>query len=226
VRAALLAAVLLAAPWRAPGAAAQASPAPSRLSRCGVVRAQAVVDSVFLDRNATSGTIDGGDWASYLMARLGVTPLPDTSSILVAADTAHIAISGRIQDLPAEARAMLGALAALVDSSTVLTADVELLPANKGLAHFRLRGITVGVFPVPEVVLHSMLLDVGERYPALTRSGRDLYVETPPDGRVTLVSGGVRLTAPPRPAGGGSGGGGTGGTAPPPPGKGSAPCPP
>ena len=224
MRAALLAAVLLAAPWRAPGAAAQASP--SRLSRCGVVRAQAVVDSVFLDRNATSGTIDGGDWASYLMARLGVTPLPDTSSILVAADTAHIAISGRIQDLPAEARAMLGALAALVDSSTVLTADVELLPANKGLAHFRLRGITVGVFPVPEVVLHSMLLDVGERYPALTRSGRDLYVETPPDGRVTLVSGGVRLTAPPRPAGGGSGGGGTGGTAPPPPGKGSAPCPP
>ena len=222
MRAALLAAVLLAAPWLAPGAAAQ--PSPSRLSRCGVVRAQAVVDSVFLDRTATSGTIDGGDWASYLMARLGVTPLPDTSSILVAADTAHIAISGRIQDLPAEARAMLGALAALVDSSTVLTADVEMLPASKGLAHFRLRGITVGVFPVPEVVLHSMLLDVGERYPALTKSGRDLYVEIPPDGRVTLVSGGVRLTAPPRAAG--SGGTGTGGTPPPPPGKGSAPCPP
>ena len=224
MRAALLGALLLAAPGRAPDATAQAAPAPSRLSRCGVVRAQAVVDSVFLDRTAASGTIDGGDWASYLMARLGVTPLPDTSSILVATDTAHIAISGRIQDLPQEARAMLGALAALVDSSTVLIADVELLPANKGLSHFRLRGISVGGFPVPEVVLHSMLLDIGERYPALTKSGRDLYVEIPTDGRVVLVSGGVRLTAPAR--GAGSGGAGTGGAAPPPPGKGSAPCPP
>jgi hypothetical protein len=188
-----------------------------------VVRAQAVVDSVFLDRTAASGTIDGGDWASYLMARLGA-PMPDTTRILVAADTDHIAISGRIQDLPPEARAMLGALAALVDSGTVLVADVEQLPANKGLAHFRLRGVTVGAFPVPEVLLHSMLLEVGERYPALTRSGRDLYVETPPDGRVTLVSGGVRLTAPPR--GAGSGGAATGSTAPPQPGKGSAPCQP
>lgn len=191
-----------------------------RLSRCGVVRAQAVVDSVFIDRTSASGSIEGGDWASYLMARLGVSPMPDTTSILVAVDSEHIALSGRIQDLPPEARAMLGALAALVDSSTVLIADVVLLPANKGLAHFRLRGITVGAFPVPEVVLHSMLLDVGERYPALTRSGRDLYVQIPPDGRVILVPGAVKLTAPvtaTAPAGGAD---------PPPPSPSGAPCAP
>ncbi|HEV8357809.1 MAG TPA: hypothetical protein VGQ17_13735 [Gemmatimonadales bacterium] len=216
---AALASALAATSVPEPGAAQAGT---GRLSRCGVVRAQAVVDSVFIDRTSTSGTIEGGDWASYLMARLGVSPLPDTSSILVAVDSEHIAFSGRIQDLPAEARAMLGALAALVDSGTVLVADVVLLPANKGLAHFRLRGVTVGAFPVPEVVLHSMLLDVGERYPALTRSGRDLYVQIPPDGRVMLVPGAVKLaaprlspaTAPP------------GGADPPPPSRSGASCAP
>jgi hypothetical protein len=32
-----------------------------------------------------------------------------------------------------------------------------------------------------------MLLDVGEHYPALTKTGRDLYVEIPPDGKVILI---------------------------------------
>jgi hypothetical protein len=171
----------------------------TRLSRCGVVRAQAVVDSVFLDRTATSGAIGGGDWASYLMARLGA-PLPDTTAIAVAVDTEHITMSGRIKDLPDEAQAMLGSLAALVDPNTVLTADIVLLPAEKGLSHFRLRGVNIGAYPVPDVVLHSMLLDVGERYPALTKSGRDLYVQIPTDGRVTLAPGAVRLEAPRRAA--------------------------
>jgi hypothetical protein len=181
-----------------PAAAPLVAQSPStRLSRCGVVRAQAVVDSVFLDRTAGTGTIWGGDWASYLMARLGA-PLPDTTAIEVEVDSEHITMSGRIKDLPPEARATLGMLSALVDSSTVLTADVVLLPADKGLAHFRLRAVSIGIYPVPEVMLRSMLLDIGERYPALTRSGRDLYVQIPPDGRVTLVPDAVRLEAPAR----------------------------
>lgn len=179
-----------------------------RLTREGVARAQMVVDSVFLDRTSTAGTIEGGDWASYLLARLGVTPFPDSSQFLVAVDSTHITFSGRIRDLPAEARAMIGPLSALVDSNTVLVADIVQVPANKGLAHFRLRGVSVGGFPVPDLVLHSMLLDIGERYPALTESGRDLYVEIPPDGRVALVPGGVLLTAPPRSPGGSHGTGG------------------
>ena len=54
---------------------------------------------------------------------------------------------------------------------------------------------------MPELILRSMLLDVGQRYPALTRSGRDLFIEIPADGEVTLVTGSVRLSAPPKPGG-------------------------
>ena len=174
---------------------------PGRITRAGVARAQAVVDSVFLDRKAAEGTIEGGDWASYLMARLGVEPLPENTQILIAVDTQHIMLTGRIQDLPAEARAMIGPLSALVDSSTVLAAEISMLPAGPGLSHFRLQGVTIGGFPVPELILRSMLLDVGKNYPALTKSGRDLYVEIPQDGKVSLVTGAVRLSVPPGPHG-------------------------
>ena len=174
-------------------------PPSGRITPAGVARAQAVVDSVFLDRRAMEGSIEGGDWASYLMVRLGVTPLPDSVGVLVTVDSQRIVFSGRIQDLPAEARAMLGALTALVDSSTVLRADIVLLPASKGLAHFQLHGVSVGMFPVPEIMLRSMLFDVGERYPALTQSGRDLFVQIPEDGRVTLVTGAVQLRADRKP---------------------------
>jgi hypothetical protein len=178
-------------------AAAQSSPIPlggaGRITAAGVVRAQAVVDSVFLDRISKVGLIESGDWASYLMARLGVTPLPESTEMLVTVDTSGVVISGRIQDLPQEAREMVGPLLALVDSSTILAANVVKVPAGKGLAHFRLRSVTVGGYPIPEVLLHSMLLRVGERYPALTRSGRDLLVQIPLDGSVTLETGAIRL---------------------------------
>lgn len=178
-------------------ASAQSSPIPlggaGRITAAGVVRAQTVVDSVFLDRTSKVGLIESGDWASYLMARLGVTPLPESTEMLVTVDTGGVVISGRIQDLPQEAREMVGPLLALVDSSTILAANIVKVPAGKGLAHFRLRTVTVGGYPIPEVLLHSMLLRVGERYPALTRSGRDLLVQIPVDGSVTLETGAIRL---------------------------------
>jgi hypothetical protein len=168
-----------------------------RITPDGVVRAQAVVDSVFLDRKSREGFIEGGDWASYLMVRLGVTPLPDSSGILVTTDSQAITFTGRIQDLPPEGRAMLGPLLALMDSSTVLAAEVVQLPASTGIAHFQLRRVTVAGFPVPDIVLRSMLLNIGDRYPELTKTGRDLFVQIPPDGSVVLVKDGVRLAAPP-----------------------------
>jgi hypothetical protein len=168
-----------------------------RITPAGVARAQAVVDSVFLDRKAREGFIEGGDWASYLMVRLGVTPLPDSVGIVVATDSQAITFTGRIQDLPAEAQAMLGPLVALLDPSTVLAAEVVQLPSGKGIAHFQLSRVTVGGFPVPEIVLRSMLLNIGDSYPELTKSGRDLFVQIPPDGAVLLVKDGVRLAAPP-----------------------------
>lgn len=174
----------------------QAQPA-GRITPAGVARAQAVVDSVFLDRQSTSGTIEGGDWASYLLVRLGVQLLPDSVGVAVAVDSSRITFSGRIKDLPPEAQAMLGALSALLDPATVLSADIEMLPAAQGLAHFRLRGVSVGAFPVPELVLRSMMMDVGDKYPALTKTGRDLYVQIPDDGRITLVQGAVRISTVP-----------------------------
>lgn len=174
-----------------PAALAQSA---SRITPAGVARAQAVVDSVFLDRKTPRGAIDGGDWASYLMVRLGVNPLPDSVGIVVTVDSQTITFSGRIQDLPAEARAMLGPLSALVDPATVLSAEVEQVPAEKGLAHFRLRKVSVGAFPVPDMMLRSMLMDIGDKYPALTKSGRDLYVQIPPDGRVMLSAGAVLIS--------------------------------
>ncbi|NOT07572.1 MAG: hypothetical protein HOP28_05115 [Gemmatimonadales bacterium] len=164
-----------------------------RITAAGVARAQAVVDSVFLDKRISEGIIEGGDWAAYLMARLGVSPLPDSIGMTVTVDSAQVRFSGRLRDLPAEARAQLGPIAALVDSNTVLTADVVQVPSMKGLAHFQLRGVNVGGFPIPEVMLRSMLMTIGDRYPALTKSGRDLFVQIPVDGRVALVSGAVRL---------------------------------
>ena len=168
--------------------------AQGRITPAGVVRAQAVVDSVFLDRKTSKSAIEGGDWASYLMVRLGVTPLPDSVGIVVAVDSQLITFSGRIQDLPPDARAMLGPLSALVDPATMLSAEIEQLPAGKGLAHFRLRKVSVGVFPVPELMLRSMMMDIGDRYPALTETGRDLFVQIPPDGRVTLSTGAVLIS--------------------------------
>lgn len=176
-----------------------ASPPSGRITPDGVVRAQAMVDSVFLDRRLPAGSVEGGDWAAYLMARLGVTPLPDSTGIQVTVDSQQITFFGRIQDLPAEGRAMLGPLAALVDSSTMLTAIVVMLPAERGLVHFQLQRVTVGGFPVPETVMRSMLFDVGDRYPALTKSGRDLFVQVPSDATVALEAGGVRLRAGRRP---------------------------
>ena len=167
-----------------------------RITPAGVARAQAVVDSVFLDRKLREGFIEGGDWASYLMVRLGVTPLPDSIGIKVSTDSQAIAFTGRIQDLPPEGREMMGPLLALMDSTTVLRAEVVLLPSSRGLAHFQLSRVTVGGFPVPEIVLRSMLFNIGDRYPELTKSGRDLFVQIPPDGSVALVKDGVRITAP------------------------------
>jgi hypothetical protein len=128
---------------------------PGRITRVGVARAQAVVDSVFLDRRIPQGFIDGGDWASYLMARLGVEPLPENTAIAVVVDSTQVEFSSRLQDLPPEARRMFGPLEALVDSSTVLTAEIVQLPAAKGIAHFQLKRVLVGSFPGAVAIFSS-----------------------------------------------------------------------
>ena len=50
--------------------------------------------------------------------------------------------------------------------------------------------------PFPEAVLTPLLSSVGKQYPALTASGRDLYVRVPTGAGMALEPGAVRLTAP------------------------------
>lgn len=175
---------------------AQTSAGGGRLTKDGILRASAIVDSVFVDRRLPKGTIEGGDWASYMLARLGAGEIPDSLGIEVAVDTSHIEVRGRLQDLPLEARALLGPIASMVDSSTVVVATVVLSRTGPEIARFRLRGITVNGFQFPEFLLGSMMAKVGRQYPALTQSGRDLYVQVPADGTIALTRGGVSIAAP------------------------------
>ena len=183
----------------ATGAAAQAN-GRANLSAEGVVRAAAMVDSVFLDRSRLDGYVAPGDWASYMLARLGAGPIPDSLGIVVAIDTAHIEVRGRLQDLPPESRALLGPLANVVDSTTEIVADILYQRTGKEVARFWLRGLIVNGFPFPEFLLAPMMARVGRQYPELTRSGRDLYVQIPADAAITLVDSAVLLTASPRAA--------------------------
>ena len=50
--------------------------------------------------------------------------------------------------------------------------------------------------PVPESLLQPVMAGVGDQYPALTSSGRDLYVEIPAGGRMALRSDSVALALP------------------------------
>ena len=178
------------------GLLAQTGPSGGRLTKDGIARASAIVDSVFVDRQLRSGTIEGGDWASYMLARLGAGQIPDSLGILVAVDSSHIEVRGRLQDLPPDARNLLGPIASMVDSSTVVVANVLLQRTGPEIARFWLRGITVNGFPFPEFLLGSMMAKVGRQYPALTQSGRDLYVQVPADGTIALTRDGIYVAAP------------------------------
>ena len=169
---------------------------PLRITPEGVTRASALVDSVYVDRQLRQATVDGGDFTAYLMARLGVRALPPEFGYRVIVDTSLIRIGGRIADLPAEARRALAQLILVLPPETRLEAQVELLPAGREAVRFHLRGATVQGVPVPEALFAPLMSDIGRRYPALTPSGRDLYVQIPAGASMQLVPGGVSLTGP------------------------------
>lgn len=162
----------------------------------GVLRASALVDSVYVDRQLREATVDGGDFTAYLMARLGIRALPDDFGYRVRVDSTRIRIGGRIADLPQDAQRALAQLVLLLPPATRLEAQVTLLPAGKEAVRFHLTGATVQGIPVPESVLQPLMSNVGQQYPALTETGRDLFVQVPAGGKMALVPGAVRLTAP------------------------------
>lgn len=163
------------------------------ISMAGVARANGRVDSVFLDRHLPQHTISGGDWVSYLAARLGALPIPDTTGIRVAVDSQRILVDGRIGDLPPETRQLFGPLMMFLDSTSVIRAEVVMAPTGPGVVRFVLATMSVNGYQIPEALLSRFLVRVGQEYPVLTRTGRELLVAVPEDGRVRLVENGVRL---------------------------------
>jgi hypothetical protein len=170
---------------------------PGRLSNAGVYRAAALVDSVYVDRLNTQAFVEGGDFASYLVARLGVRPVPDNLAIDVAVDTAAVTLSGRVQDLPEAVKASLGPALMFLDPSSVIAADIALERARVGVVRFHLRSLLVNGTPLPEAILVPLMAQVGTSYPALTSTGRDLLVAIPEDGTMRLAQGGVRVAVKP-----------------------------
>lgn len=162
----------------------------------GVARASALVDSVYVDRLLPRAVVAGGDFAAYLMARLGMRALPPDFGFKVAIDTSLIRIGGRIGDLPVEARQALSQLVLMLPAQTRLEAQVVLLPAGPEAVRFHLRSATVDGIAIPEILLAPLMASVGRQYPALTETGRDLYVQIPAGAGVRLISGAVVLTGP------------------------------
>jgi hypothetical protein len=176
-----------------PAAAQNGLPARQPISMSGIERVAGKVDSVFIDRTAREHTVAGGDWVSYLAARLGAVPIPEPSGIMVTVDSSKILVVGKMSDLPPETRDLFGPVAMFVSPDTPLEAEVVMAPTGPGAVRFVLTTIRVNGYPIPESILSRFLAQVGARYPVLTRTGRELLVGIPVDGRIALVQNGVRL---------------------------------
>ena len=172
--------------------------APDSVTAAGVLRASTAVNSVFVDRTHDGAFVGVGDWASYLMARLGVIPIPPDLRIRVTGDTAKVVMASRLGDLPWEARRALGPLVRMFPAETEVAGEISLSRVAREVVRFRLETVRMNGVPLPDPLVQSALFDVGRQYPALTKSGRDLFVEIPRDALVVLESGGVRLIGPPR----------------------------
>jgi hypothetical protein len=187
--AALVLVPVLLAPVRAPQA-----PQGQTFSDSGARRAAASVDSVFVKRTATRVIVSGGDFGSYLMTRLGVVPIPQDLRLRVAVDPARIELTGRVGDLPQQARDALGALLFMVPLATPIAGDIRLTRPAPNLVRFRLEAARVGGIPVPEAMLNAAIAQASRQTRGLGPIGRDVYLHIPPGGDVELVAGGVQLT--------------------------------
>lgn len=181
------------------GASAQApTPTPiDSIRPSGILRASAVVDSVFVDRTVPQGFVFAGDWGAYLMVRLGAIPIPEDLKIAVLADTSRMVLRTRVGDLPLEARLALGPLLGMVPPETVVEGDIVLWPMGPRVARFRLDAARISGIPVPERFLQEVMASVGRQYPALTHTGRDLLIQIPEGAEIRLARGGVQLIGPP-----------------------------
>lgn len=187
--------LLLLARCASPGHAQDAAFTDS-IRPAGIVRASAVVDSVFVDRTLPHGFVFAGDWGAYLMARLGAVPIPDDLRVAVVADTQRIVLRTRVGDLPFLAKQALGPLLGMVPPETLVEGEIGLDRLGPQVVRFRLLAVRLNGIPVPERFLQEVMAGVGRQYPALTHTGRDLLIQVPVDAEVLLAPGGVQLVGP------------------------------
>jgi hypothetical protein len=173
---------------------------PGRLSNAGAYRAAARVDSVYVERINHQAFVEGADFASYLVARLGVRPVPDNLAIDVGVDTAAVTLSSQVRQLPPAVKAALGPALMFLSDESVIAADIALVHSQPGMVRFHLRSLLLNGGALPEALLAPLMAQVGARYPALTSTGRDLLVAIPEDGTMRLEQGGVRVAIRGKPA--------------------------
>lgn len=187
------AAVLVAALAALAGARPQ-DPVGEPLSNAGVARAAARVDSVFVSRTTQRTMIRGGDFGSYLMARIGVVPIPPDLRLRVAVNPEHLVLAGQLGDLPARTRDVLGAMFAMLPLSTPIAGEISVDRVAANAVRFRLTTARVNGIPVPETLLDAVMSRVAHQYATPNQSGRDLVVRIPPEGNLELMTGWVRLS--------------------------------
>lgn len=168
----------------------------SRITNAGVLRADSVVEAVFIARTRLVDTVDIGDFASHLLARLGVPPFEDSLAFAVTSDTALVRIGGRLKDFPQVAREELSGIFFFLDSLTPFEAEISMPGRRDGIMRFRLDRVRVAGFPIPEMLLIPALREYDRRYPVLASGGRELLVAMPPEGTAMLVADGIELRMP------------------------------
>ncbi|MGH7583950.1 MAG: hypothetical protein ACREL5_12060 [Gemmatimonadales bacterium] len=160
----------------------------SRITNAGVVRANGATDSVFIKRLRTADTVDIGDFAAYLLARIGAPPFDDSLGFRVTSDTAKIRISGRLMDFPPDSRAELGPIFSFLDSTSVFVAEVSMRQADNGIMRFWLDRVTVRGFAIPDLLLLVALNEYSTRYPGMLQAGgRAFDVGIPLEATARLI---------------------------------------
>ncbi len=85
---------------------------------------------------------------------------------------------------------------AMFSPDTRYAAEIALDAPAPAVIRFHLARVRLNQVQVPEHLVRTVMREVGRAYPALSKSGRDLYVEIPRHAEVALIPGGVRLVGP------------------------------
>jgi len=172
----------------------------TRFSNAGVVRAGSATDSVFVARLRTVDTINIGDFASFLIAKLGGTTLYDSLQFKVTSDSLRVRIAGRLMDFPPDSRGEISPIFAFLDSTSVFVAEISMPQADSGIMVFRLERLTVRGLPIPDLLVLAALSSYRAKYPdKLAAGGKEFHVEIPRMAHARLIKDAIILRMPPKP---------------------------